>query len=263
MPGGRDADTSLSLLERLQKNPNDPQAWNLFVERYQPRIRAWCLHWGLQDSDADDVAQEVLVKLFAALGKFQYDPSRSFRAWLKTVTQHAWSDFVAARRKDPGQNSDRIDMIADSAEAQTDLERQLEDAFDRELLDIAMHRIKNRVKAATWDAFHFTAVDGLSGADAASQARDPGGHVFVAKHRVQKMLQEEVRILKKNRSEASLSRSTVLMTSSSLRPRPAWPRTPHGRGVARPCSRTSSAVEASSAKTASPSSHKPGNTFER
>src|SRR5271170_1800500 len=126
MPTDRDADTSLTLLERLQKNPDDPQAWKLFVERYQPRIRRWCLTWGLQDSDADDVAQDVLVKLFAALRKFQYDPTRSFRAWLKTVTQHVWIDFVRARKRAPVQTSEQIDSIADSAEAQSDLERQLE-----------------------------------------------------------------------------------------------------------------------------------------
>ena len=196
MPADRTADTSLTLLERLQNNPDDPQAWNLFLERYQPRIRRWCLSWGLQDSDADDVGQEVLVKLFAALRKFQYDPSRSFRAWLKTVTQHAWIDFVAARRRDPGQAAGRIDTLTDSAEARSDLERQLADAFDRELLEIAMHRVKKRTKPANWDAFHLTAVEGLSGADAAKRLGIPVAHVFVAKHRVQKMLQEEVRSLK-------------------------------------------------------------------
>jgi RNA polymerase sigma-70 factor (ECF subfamily) len=200
MPGDRTADTSLTLLERLQNNPDDPQAWNLFLERYQPRIRRWCLSWGLQDSDADDVGQEVLVKLFAALRKFQYDPSRSFRAWLKTVTQHAWLDFVAARRRDPGQTSGRIETLTDSAEARSDLERQLEDAFDRELLEIATHRVKKRTKPATWDAFHLTAVEGLSGADAAKRLRIPVAHVFVARHRVQKMLQKEVRLLKNEAS---------------------------------------------------------------
>jgi len=196
MPADRDADTSLTLLERLQKNPDDPQAWSLFVKRYQPRIHRWCLAWGLQDSDADDVAQDVLVKLFAALRKFQYDPSRSFRGWLKTVTQHVWSDFVAARRREPGQASSRIDTIADSAEAQSDLARQLEDAFDRELLEVATHRIKARTKPANWEAFHLTAIEGLSGAKAAHKLGIPVGRVFVAKHRVQKMLQDEVRILK-------------------------------------------------------------------
>jgi DNA-directed RNA polymerase specialized sigma24 family protein len=28
-------------------------------------------------------------------------PARSFRAWLKTVTHHAWQDFVASRRTAP------------------------------------------------------------------------------------------------------------------------------------------------------------------
>jgi RNA polymerase sigma factor (sigma-70 family) len=196
MPADRDADTSLTLLERLQKNPDDPLAWQLFIERYQPRIRRWCVVWGLQDSDADDVAQDVLLKLFAALRKFQYDPSKSFRAWLKTVTQHAWSDFVAARRKEPGQSLGKIDTIADSAEAQSDLERQLEDAFDRELLEVAMHRVKGRTKPAHWEAFQLTAIEGLSGAEVAHKLGIAVGHVFVAKHRVQKMLQEEVRVLK-------------------------------------------------------------------
>jgi RNA polymerase sigma factor (sigma-70 family) len=196
MPTDRDTDTSLTLLERLQKNPDDPQAWNLFIERYQPRIRRWCLTWGLQDSDADDVAQDVLVKLFAALRKFQYDPSRSFRAWLKTVTQHVWLDFVAAGRRHPVQTSERIDTLADSADAQSDLERQLEDAFEHELLEVAMRRIKERAKPAHWEAFHMTAIEGLSGAEAAYKLGMPVGTVFVAKHRVQKMLQDEVRILK-------------------------------------------------------------------
>jgi RNA polymerase sigma factor (sigma-70 family) len=200
MPADGDVDTSMTLLERLQSRPCDAQAWNLFSERYGPRIRSWCLTWGLQDSDAEDVGQDVLVKLFAAMSKFQYDPARSFRAWLKTVTQHALSDFVASRHKDPNQTAAPIDMIAESVEAKTDLEQRLEDAFDAEVLELAMHRVKKRVKAATWDAFQLTAVEGLSGATAAAQLQIPVAHVFVAKNRVQKMLQEEARKLRKNMS---------------------------------------------------------------
>ena len=179
----RESDTSITLLERLQNNPNDPQAWSLFVERYQSRIRAWCSSWGMQDSDVDDVAQDVLVKLFAAFRKFKYDPARSFRAWLKTVTQHALSDFVASRRKDPGHTAAPIGMIAESAEAKTDLEQRLEHAFDAEVLELAMHRVKKRVKPGTWDAFHLTVVEGLSGAAAAAKLEIPVAHVFVAKNR--------------------------------------------------------------------------------
>jgi RNA polymerase sigma factor (sigma-70 family) len=190
------SDTSLTVLERLQRDPDDPEAWRLFLEKYQPRIRRWCLTWGLQDSDADDVTQEVLVKLFAALRKFQYDPARSFRAWLKTVAQHAWSDFVSARRRHPGQRLSGADTLAESAEAHSDLEKQLEDGFNHELFEMAMNCVKNRVQPDTWKAFHLTAIEGLSGAAAAAKLQIPVGSVFVAKHRVQKMLQEEVRLLK-------------------------------------------------------------------
>lgn len=199
MRTGPDTDTSLTLLERIQGHPEDPRAWQLFVERYQPKIRRWCLAWGLQDSDADDITQDVLVKLFGALRKFRYDPDKGFHAWLKTVTQHAWFDFLAARRKDPGHNADSIGQIADSAEAQSDLERRIEEAFERDLLNLAMNRVKGRVKSVTWDAFHLTAIGGLSGADAAQKLGMPVAHVFVAKHRVQKMLQEEVGLLKDGR----------------------------------------------------------------
>lgn len=196
MPSDKNADTSLTLLERLEKNPDDPQAWSLFVERYQPRIRRWCVTWGLQHSDADDVSQDVLVKLFGSLRKFRYDPARSFRAWLKTVTQHAWLDFLAARRRDPAHTRARMDAIVDLTEAQSDLERQLEDAFEDELLEVATRHVKKRVNPATWQAFHLTAIEGLTGADAALRLQIPVGHVYVAKRRVQRMLQEEVRMLK-------------------------------------------------------------------
>jgi RNA polymerase sigma factor (sigma-70 family) len=189
-------DTSATLMTRLQRSSADPPAWEEFVKRYHPMIRAWCLKWALQDSDADDVAQEVLVKLVAAIRKFQYDPARSFRAWLKTVTQHALADFVDARRKDPGRTAGAIDLVAESSDVRTDLERQMEDAFDSEVLELAMQLVKRRVKPTTWDAFALTAVEGLAGVAAAQKLQMPVAHVFVAKSRVQKMVRDEARALK-------------------------------------------------------------------
>lgn len=90
--------TSTTLLVRLQQSPSDQEAWAEFVERYGGRIEGWCSQWGLQAADAQDVAQTVLLKLWRAVQSFQYDPQQSFRAWLKTVTHHAWQDLVRERR---------------------------------------------------------------------------------------------------------------------------------------------------------------------
>jgi RNA polymerase sigma-70 factor (ECF subfamily) len=187
--------TSLTLLERVQKFPADREAWDEFVRRYHPMIHAWCLKWGLQASDADDVAQDVLVKLLTAMRAFRYDPSRSFHAWLKTVTQHVLSQFSTQQRRGPGQVVGDV-SIAELVDARDEFQRGLENLFDRDLFQIAMRRIEKRVKPMTWDAFRLTALEGLSGREAAQRLGIPVAHVFVAKNRVQKLLQEEVRILK-------------------------------------------------------------------
>src|SRR6266487_1159865 len=85
--------TCPTLLARLRHDPSNESAWEEFVEHYGRHIYRWCRQWKLQDADAEDVTQDILVKLTQKLRAFTYDPSRSFRGWLKTVAHHAWRDF--------------------------------------------------------------------------------------------------------------------------------------------------------------------------
>jgi RNA polymerase sigma-70 factor (ECF subfamily) len=196
MSNHEDSRTSLSLLELLRRDPSNPAAWDELVRRYRPKVYEWCCTWGLQESDADDVVQTVLVKLTESLRDFEYDPAGSFRAWLRTVTNHALSDFAARRQREAGIGGDRATLILETAEAGADLERQLAEAFDHELLAVAMLRVQQRVAALTWEAFRLTALEGLSGADASRRLHMTVTNVFVAKHRVQKMIQEELHWMK-------------------------------------------------------------------
>ena len=191
-------ETSLTLMMRVQQCPGDNAAWHDFVERYRPVIRAWCLKWGSQPSDAEDVTQDVLVKLVTAMRSFRYDPDRSFRAWLKTVTQNAWTDLVRSQRLRKAAHGATIDLIADSRDALEDLERQIQEAYEREIYELASRRVEERVKPATWQAFRLTVLENLPGAEAAKVLNWPVAHVFVAKHRVQKMLEGEARALTGN-----------------------------------------------------------------
>src|SRR4051794_25181714 len=67
-----DPATSASLLIRLQQAPADQDAWLEFLRRYGPRIHNWCRRWGLQEADAQDVTQNVLLKLTRAMQAFRY-----------------------------------------------------------------------------------------------------------------------------------------------------------------------------------------------
>ncbi len=188
-----DSGTRISLLGRLRFDPGNQAAWGEFVEHYGGKIYGWCRKWNLQEADAQDVTQNVLLKLAQKLREFSYDPSRSFRAWLKTLTHHAWSDFLESQRR-PGLGSgdSRVSGMLHSVEARDDLVKHLEAEFDREIFEEAMGRVRLRVAPQTWSAFALTALDGLSGVEAAARIPMQVAQVFVAKRRVLKMLQEEV-----------------------------------------------------------------------
>ena len=66
---------------------------------------------------------------------------------------------------------------------------------DRELLEKAMALVRLRVKPHTWEAFRLMAFEGVSGAEVAERLGMKVGTVFVARSKVQRMLQEEMQKL--------------------------------------------------------------------
>jgi RNA polymerase sigma-70 factor (ECF subfamily) len=185
--------TRINLLTRLGQDPPDQAGWDEFVERYGRHIYLWCRHWRLQHADAEDVTQDILVKLTRRLRDFVYDPSRSFRGWLKTVAHHAWRDFVDSRRharRAAGDSQAQEVML--TVEAREDLAQKLEAAFDLELLEAAKVRVRLRVAPHTWEAFRLLALEGLPVAEVAARVHLRVAMVYVAKSKVQRMLQEEI-----------------------------------------------------------------------
>jgi RNA polymerase sigma-70 factor (ECF subfamily) len=186
--------TSPSLLARLRDVERDQEAWAELVRRYGRQVLLWCRAWGLQDADAEDVAQTVLARLAEKMREFTYDPSRSFRAYLKTLTRYAWCDFLEGRDRHGAGTGDSVVLERlKSLEARDDLGHRLEAEFDREVLEEAMERVRGRVEPHTWEAFRLTALEGLNGAEVAERLSLKVATVYKARSKVQQMLQEEVR----------------------------------------------------------------------
>jgi RNA polymerase sigma-70 factor (ECF subfamily) len=196
MTDNSSARTSPSLLGRLRQDATDQAAWTEFVRRYGARIYLWCRKWKLQEADAQDVTQNVLVKLADKMRTFSYDPARSFRGYLKTLTNYALCDFLESR-KAPGRGGggSQVFDVLQTLEAREDLQEQLKGAFDHELLEEATERVRSRVAPHTWEAFRLTTVENMSGAAAAQKLNLKVATVFKAKSKVTQMLQDEMRQL--------------------------------------------------------------------
>jgi RNA polymerase sigma-70 factor (ECF subfamily) len=192
------ATTRLSLLLRLsQVGAQDQQAWEQFVDCYGPMIYKWCRRWHLQDTDAKDVTQQVFLKLASMMATFIYDPSRSFRAWLRTLTHHAWQDLMTQQRR-PGRGSgdSAVQDFLASTEAREDLLHRLDREFDLDMLETASARVRERVNPATWEAFRLTALEALPALEVAQRLNKRVATVYVARSKVQKMIQEEIQKLR-------------------------------------------------------------------
>jgi RNA polymerase sigma-70 factor (ECF subfamily) len=185
--------TRITLFERLRCRPGDTEAWQEFERYYGPMILNWCRRWGVQQADAEDITQLVLLKLSQKMADFKYDPKRSFRAWLKTITHHAWYDFKKTHRNaELGCGGSVFRQLLESVEAENDLLKEIDQEYTRQLLDEAMARVQMRVAPSTWEAFRLTALDGLSGAAAGQRLGISASRVFMSRHHVQKHLKQEM-----------------------------------------------------------------------
>jgi RNA polymerase sigma-70 factor (ECF subfamily) len=187
--------TSITLLVRLREQPGDDVAWKEFVQRYRPYIYAYCLAFPMQPADAEDVTQNVLLRLFEKLPEFHYDPARSFRTWLRTVTHNVLCNFLRERKSDQGSGDSAVVRLLANVEAREGLVRQIETGLEQELLDEAMKRVQQRVPQQQWEAFRLTALEGRLGEEAATELGMLVATVYTSKSKVLKLVREEARHL--------------------------------------------------------------------
>ena len=185
--------TSPTLLGRLQQEAPDPEAWPQFVRRYGPLLYRWCRSRGLQESDIENVTQNVLMKLARRMREFRYDRKQSFRGYLKTLVHYACCDLLDDGRKNAqGAGDSQVIQALNNVEAREELARRLEEEYDLEALERASQEVQNLVEPHTWEAFRLTAEDGVSGADVAERLTMNVGAVFKARSRVLQMLRERI-----------------------------------------------------------------------
>jgi RNA polymerase sigma-70 factor (ECF subfamily) len=179
--------TSLTLLDRLRES-NQPEAWERFVRLYTPLLLVWARRQGFQETDAEDVVQEVLVKLVRVLPEYQRGEGQSFRSWLFRLTVNQCRDFRRrkATRALPGAGG-LSDVRDDSPVAELD-----EAEYRRLLVRRGMELIRADFGEATWTAFTRVMVEGRGVAEVAAELHITENAVFLARHRVLSRLRQEL-----------------------------------------------------------------------
>jgi RNA polymerase sigma-70 factor (ECF subfamily) len=179
--------TSPSLLQRLRR-PDAGEAWSRFVDLYTPLLLFWARQSGLQESDAADVVQDILVTLLERLPGFDYTPGRSFRNWLCTITRNKCREYFRrqqVRRGEPlGEQAD-----ARQADPSTAL---AEDDYQVYVLGRALALMQQEFQPTTWQACWEHVVQGRPAEEVAAEVGISVNAVYLAKSRVLRKLRREL-----------------------------------------------------------------------
>jgi len=164
------------------------------VELYAPLIRAWLRKYEVQDSDTDDLVQEVLLAVSKDLDKFEHGGQPgAFRGWLKAILVNRLRNFWRARDRRPQARggSDIDEKLAElddpASETSQIWNRQHDQYVLRQLLALA----EPHFTPSTWEAFCRVTLDGARPDVVAKELEVSLNAVFIAKSRVLSRLRQE------------------------------------------------------------------------
>jgi len=91
----------------------DAVAWEEIVQRFHRRIYNICYRFAGSQEDAQDLTQDVFIKVYRTVGSFDGEKA-SFNTWLTTVTRNLLVDHFRKTRND--RTTDSIDAAQGSDE---------------------------------------------------------------------------------------------------------------------------------------------------
>ena len=192
-------ETHDSLLVQV-RSPANREAWDEFALIYRPVIYRLARHRGLQDADAQDLAQRVLMAVASAIGRWEKsNESVRFRHWLRRVARNAIVNALSRQPLDRAAGGSsvqellleqpHVDPQSDARDAQIELE------YRRELYLRAARMVRGDVEPETWRAFEMTVIENRSIDEAAVELDKPVGTIYAARSRIMRRLRQEVKEL--------------------------------------------------------------------
>ena len=193
-------ETQSTLLAQI-RSPEDREAWEEFALIYQPVIYRMARRRGMQDSDAQDLVQTVLMRVAGAIDRWERKPGARFRHWLRRVAKNSiFSELSRSPKDAPVGGSDIQELMAEQPAATSEVEQELAVEYMREQYLRAAMSVQSDVNAETWRAFELTVIDGESCETAAKIIGKSVGTVYAARSRVMRRLRDHIQGLGQSES---------------------------------------------------------------
>jgi RNA polymerase sigma factor (sigma-70 family) len=187
--------TRQSLLSRL-RDWQDQDGWREFFDTYWRLIYNVARKSGLGDAEAQDVVQNTFLYLARRMPNFHYDRARgSFKSWLRVVTRSRIS--VYRRTEKAEEKFIREPLPGAGGEDESALDEVWQCEWQTNLMDAALRRVRAKVSSQQLLIFRLASTDKLPMSQVAKKLGVSLAQVYLARHRVGRMLKVEIERLRR------------------------------------------------------------------
>ncbi len=190
-------ETNPSLILRLPTR-SDSEAWSEFARLYEPMIYRFAKQRGMQDADALELVQNVMLGVARSIERWVPDPQKgTFRTWLFRIAKYQWLTMISKKRLDIASGRS-TDLLMLHALPKIDPREEEIDSFRREVFRVAAAQVRESCHEKTWEAFWRTAILDEDATAVASSLAMTVGSVYIARSRVTHRLRELIQVWEKN-----------------------------------------------------------------
>jgi RNA polymerase sigma-70 factor (ECF subfamily) len=198
--------TNLTLLARVRDRA-DAAGWGQFYQFYQPLLARYLRKQGLDEHQANDVIQEVFIRLLRSLPTFEPDKRRGrFRDYLWKLTYSALVDEarrVKSRRRAEGEWVNRFLRISDAESGK--VERELNEINRQQILERALPKVQSVTSPTAWTCFEQRLLRNRPGSEIAAELGISSQVVFVYASRVLKAVRAECATIAKELEDETIN----------------------------------------------------------
>ncbi|VGO19630.1 hypothetical protein SCARR_01689 [Pontiella sulfatireligans] len=185
----------MTLLQKMQKQ-YDEKAWQEFVDSYSGYIYTIINSMNIGSADADDLRQQIFIKLWKKIPDLDLNKISSFRSYLTVVVRNCVKDFWRKSQRDANR-SDKL-VQSDSELVDTVSLPDIDDVIEREwhnyIAALAFKNIAEYLSADATRLFNET-LKGRDIKEVASEMGLPLSTAYRLKSRVKESLIAEVEAL--------------------------------------------------------------------
>ena len=188
-----DYNTRETLLQKLQK-AEDEHSWDDFVRYYEGYIYVVIRSFGVDVTTSEDLLQDVLLKVWKALPKFEYQNEKCrFRTWLCVLIRNTTYNFFNSKANRQNNNNISYDNILASLDliSEPEIDRIAELEWKSYVSNLAWNNVKDDFSDAARQVFELS-IEGIANEAISKKMSIPESSIRVHKSRIKKVLIKEI-----------------------------------------------------------------------